>query len=209
MSTVCLPIVTPSQRVRPTVAVEVDEALQELTAATGQTIVVLVNASERYRQQVATDLIGQGCTPVLHDLDEATIGGLPTNLRDLYTILRRRLGNDAQATAIVVDQARFDPETAAQYLTFGRLTIDRLRFEARVDRQNIRLTKGEFDVLFYLACHAGIAKSRREIVEHCHGILYPVTDRSVDVQVLTIRRKLGPAKEYLQTVRGVGYQFAS
>jgi two-component system phosphate regulon response regulator PhoB len=36
---------------------------------------------------------------------------------------------------------------------------------------------------------------------------YPVTDRSVDVQVLQLRKKLGPASEWIETVRGVGYRF--
>jgi two-component system, OmpR family, alkaline phosphatase synthesis response regulator PhoP len=49
--------------------------------------------------------------------------------------------------------------------------------------------------------------SRAQIVEAVRGDGYPVTDRSVDVQIVGLRRKLGAAGTYIETVRGVGYRF--
>jgi two-component system phosphate regulon response regulator PhoB len=49
--------------------------------------------------------------------------------------------------------------------------------------------------------------TRFQIVESVRGEGYPVTDRSVDVHVVGLRKKLGAAGKYIQTVRGVGYRF--
>ncbi|MGD9076593.1 MAG: winged helix-turn-helix domain-containing protein, partial [Desulfobacteraceae bacterium] len=48
---------------------------------------------------------------------------------------------------------------------------------------------------------------RSQIVDAVRGDDYPVTDRSVDVQIVGLRKKLGPAGKYIETVRGVGYRF--
>jgi len=48
--------------------------------------------------------------------------------------------------------------------------------------------------------------TRRQIVRAVHGEDYPVTGRSVDVQIAAVRRKLGPHGSMIQTVRGVGYK---
>ncbi|MGI6272116.1 MAG: winged helix-turn-helix domain-containing protein, partial [Anaerohalosphaeraceae bacterium] len=49
--------------------------------------------------------------------------------------------------------------------------------------------------------------TRYQIVDAVHGSDYPVTDRSVDVQIVGLRKKLGSAGDYIETVRGVGYRF--
>jgi two-component system phosphate regulon response regulator PhoB len=53
----------------------------------------------------------------------------------------------------------------------------------------------------------GVVFTRDQIVEGVHGDDYPVTDRSVDVQVVGLRKKLGDYGAYIETVRGVGYRF--
>ena len=53
----------------------------------------------------------------------------------------------------------------------------------------------------------GVVFTRNQIVDGVHGDDYPVTDRSVDVQVVGLRKKLGPYGVYIETVRGVGYRF--
>jgi two-component system phosphate regulon response regulator PhoB len=55
--------------------------------------------------------------------------------------------------------------------------------------------------------HPGWVYPRTQIVRAVHGEGYPVTDRSVDVMVLSLRRKLGEAGSMVETVRGVGYRF--
>lgn len=70
-----------------------------------------------------------------------------------------------------------------------------------------QLTFTEFGILHFLARHPGWVFSRQQIVEGVKGPDYPVTDRAVDVQVAGLRKKLGEAAPYVQTVRGVGYRF--
>jgi two-component system alkaline phosphatase synthesis response regulator PhoP len=64
-----------------------------------------------------------------------------------------------------------------------------------------------FRLLHFLAQRPGWAFSRTQIVDAVKGDDYPVTERSVDVQVAGLRKKLGTYGEYIETVRGVGYRF--
>jgi DNA-binding response OmpR family regulator len=81
------------------------------------------------------------------------------------------------------------------------------RHEVRVNGEAINLTATEFRVLQLLGRRPGWVFTRRQIVDAVHGDDYPVTERSVDVQIVGLRKKLGPAGEYIETVRGVGYRF--
>ena len=49
--------------------------------------------------------------------------------------------------------------------------------------------------------------TRSQIVDAIRGGDYPVTDRSVDVQIVGLRKKIGPYSKYIETVRGIGYRF--
>ena len=71
----------------------------------------------------------------------------------------------------------------------------------------IELTYTEFQVLFHLARRPGWVFTRTQIVDAVRGDDYPVTDRSVDVQIVGLRKKLGDHGKYIETVRGVGYRF--
>ncbi|HEY3415508.1 MAG TPA: response regulator [Armatimonadota bacterium] len=81
------------------------------------------------------------------------------------------------------------------------------RREVQVDGQLIDLTFTEFGLLHHLIKRPGWVFSRYQIVEAVRGDDYAVTERSVDVQIHGLRKKLGPAGKYVQTVRGVGYRF--
>ena len=80
------------------------------------------------------------------------------------------------------------------------------RHEVAGDTGPIDLTRTEFRILQYLASRPGWVFTRSQIVRAVHGDDYPVTGRSVDVQVAALRRKLGDAGAMIQTVRGVGYK---
>jgi two-component system phosphate regulon response regulator PhoB len=71
----------------------------------------------------------------------------------------------------------------------------------------IDLTATEFRLLHFLARRPGWVFTRDQIVQAVRGDGYPVTERSVDVQIYGLRRKLGGADDYVETVRGVGYRF--
>lgn len=81
------------------------------------------------------------------------------------------------------------------------------RHEVLAAGKPLSLTLTEFRLLHFLAQRPGWAFSRSQIVDAVKGDDYPVTERSVDVQVAGLRKKLGEYGEYIETVRGVGYRF--
>jgi two-component system, OmpR family, alkaline phosphatase synthesis response regulator PhoP len=87
------------------------------------------------------------------------------------------------------------------------LMINPVRHEVLAENRPVELTSTEFRVLHYLARRPGWVFTRNQIVEGVHGYDYPVTERSIDFQIASLRKKLGPAAKYIRTVRGVGYRF--
>ncbi|MFM8708840.1 MAG: winged helix-turn-helix domain-containing protein, partial [Planctomycetia bacterium] len=87
------------------------------------------------------------------------------------------------------------------------LSIHPGRHEVTLAGQPVELTYTEFALLQFLAKRPGCAYTRTQIVEAVKGEDYPVTERSVDVQVAGLRKKLGAFGSYIETVRGVGYRF--
>jgi two-component system alkaline phosphatase synthesis response regulator PhoP len=81
------------------------------------------------------------------------------------------------------------------------------RREVLVDDKPVQLTFTEFGILNYLAQRPGWVFTRSQIVDAVRGEDYFVTDRSVDVQIVGLRKKLGNAGKTIETVRGVGYRF--
>ncbi len=92
-------------------------------------------------------------------------------------------------------------------LRIHNLVIHPGRHEVLVNNKRVDLTPTEFRLLHLLARRPGWVFTRYQIVNSLHGEDYPVTDRSVDVQCAGLRKKLGAAGEYVETVRGVGYRF--
>jgi len=99
-----------------------------------------------------------------------------------------------------------EPERGA-VVKVHELTIDPARYEVRAGDEPIELTLTEFNILHTLAKRPGLVFTRYQIVDAIHGDNYLVTDRAIDVQIVSLRRKLGPCAKYLETVRGVGYRF--
>lgn len=93
-------------------------------------------------------------------------------------------------------------------LTVFNIELDPIRFEVKVDKQPVDLTATEFHILQYLMQHPGWVFTRSQIIDAVKGTDYPVTDRSVDVQIVGLRKKLGAAGDLIKTVRGVGYRFS-
>jgi two-component system alkaline phosphatase synthesis response regulator PhoP len=87
------------------------------------------------------------------------------------------------------------------------LTIDPARREVLVKDKLVELTFTEFNILHTLAKRPGLVFTRYQIVDAIHGTDYLVSDRAVDVQIVSLRKKLGPCGKYIETVRGVGYRF--
>jgi len=88
-----------------------------------------------------------------------------------------------------------------------KLEIHPGKREVRVEGKLIDLTFTEFQIIHFLSSRPGWVFTRYQIVDAVKGADYPVTDRSVDVQIVGLRKKLGPCGGYIETIRGVGYRF--
>lgn len=102
------------------------------------------------------------------------------------------------------DEARDD----SPLLSVGPIVIDPERHEVRVSGEAATLTATEFKLLSMLVAKPGRVFTRQQIIENLHAGYAAVTDRSVDVQVVSLRRKLGDAGRLIETVRGVGYRMS-
>src|SRR5262245_29115154 len=85
--------------------------------------------------------------------------------------------------------------------------IDRLRHRAYVEGTELDLTPTEFRLLESLLRQPGRAFTRAQLMDAAIGEGAIVLERTIDVHVKSLRRKLGPAGEFIETVRGVGYRF--
>jgi len=95
-------------------------------------------------------------------------------------------------------------------IRFGRLSINTAGRSVRVDGQPIALSGGEFDLLVYLAAHAGEVQSRDTIFQQLYRREYDGIDRTLDLRISQLRRKLGDEADSsprIKTVWGQGYLF--
>jgi DNA-binding response OmpR family regulator len=111
---------------------------------------------------------------------------------------------DARVRAVLRRSQREEAEPA---LVVGGLVVDRSARAATLDGQPLDLTRMEFDLLAYLAGRAGRVVSKRQLMAEVWQQPYGGADKTVDVHLSWLRRKLGETAaepRYLQTVRGVG-----
>jgi two-component system phosphate regulon response regulator PhoB len=112
----------------------------------------------------------------------------------------------ARVRAVLRRQSQPD-STEDEVLEIEDLVIDSGRRSVLAGGSAVQLTYTEFQVLSFLARRPGWVFTRTQIVDAVRGDDYPVTDRSVDVQIVGLRKKLGDSGHYIETVRGVGYRF--
>jgi DNA-binding response OmpR family regulator len=96
-------------------------------------------------------------------------------------------------------------------LRVGQLEVDAGRFEVRIDGRPITLTAKEFGILEVLASEPGRAFTRAQIIDRAFGFDHYVLERTVDVHVMNLRRKIeidAAEPRYVQTVFGRGYRLA-
>ncbi|MCC7145508.1 MAG: response regulator transcription factor [Phycisphaeraceae bacterium] len=124
----------------------------------------------------------------------------PFRMRELLARIRRQLRrrNNNGSSA---------EKESSSLLHRGALVIDLQRYEARCHKQPMPLSATEFRLLVMLATRPGRVFTRRQIIDTLHGGMAAVTDRSVDVQVVALRRKMGDQADLIETVRGIGYRF--
>ena len=95
----------------------------------------------------------------------------------------------------------------AKNIELGGITILLKQREVMIDKQIINLTYTEFQILYLLMSHPGWVFTRYQIINKIREENNPVTDRSVDFQIVGLRKKLKNKGNLIQTTRGVGYRF--
>lgn len=98
-------------------------------------------------------------------------------------------------------------EPAGRKLSSSGIELDTDRHEVMIDGKDATLSATEFSFLEYFMSNPGRVFSRQRLIDAIHGPNHSVTDRSVDVQILGLRKKMGSAGDCIETVRGVGYRF--
>jgi len=96
-----------------------------------------------------------------------------------------------------------------RYIHIGQLQIDPELFRVTVGERAIRLTKTEFGILKTLAQNDGKVFTRKQLLYAVQGNTELVTDRTIDVHLTSLRKKLGETGYLIETVRGVGYRLRS
>jgi two-component system phosphate regulon response regulator PhoB len=90
-------------------------------------------------------------------------------------------------------------------ITAGPISIDTERHEVTVDRDAVLLTATEFKLLRTLVAAGGRVLSRSQLIDSVMGTGVAVTDRTIDVHITSLRKKLGYCAAWIQTIRGIGY----
>jgi two-component system phosphate regulon response regulator PhoB len=98
-------------------------------------------------------------------------------------------------------------EQPAAEIKIGQIVIDSIKHKVIVKGQEVELTATEFRLLETLAKRPGAVFSRNQLLDAVGSDESMVYDRTVDAHVKSLRRKLGVAKDYIETVRGIGYRF--
>jgi DNA-binding response OmpR family regulator len=107
-------------------------------------------------------------------------------------------------------RSRSQPRLEHTSLRFGQLSINTVARAVRFNGQAVALSSAEFDLLLFLAEHAGVIQSRATLFQHLYGREYDGVDRMLDVRISHLRKKLGEdadSSERIKTIWGQGYLF--
>lgn len=110
----------------------------------------------------------------------------------IRAILRRDIQKDNEESSVIM---------------IDELIINLDKHEVLLKNKPVKLTNNEFQTLLFLARQRGWVFTRNQIINAISGDEHDVTDRSIDVLIVGLRKKLGSYSEYIETVHGVGYRF--
>lgn len=100
-----------------------------------------------------------------------------------------------------------EPEKQPKIIKFGEFSLDVERYLLRKGEKIITITLSEHGILRRLATNRGKVFTRNQLLDDIHNVDSFVVDRNVDVHIASLRKKLGPDFDWIETVRGVGYRF--
>ena len=116
----------------------------------------------------------------------------------------------SRVKAVLRRKAKYSAAPAADssdITKLNNLVIDPGIYEVKIDGEPVNLTPTEFGILQLLTKKAGWVFSRQQIIDAVRGYDYLVTPRTIDVQMFSLRKKLGETGRKIETVRGIGYRF--
>jgi DNA-binding response OmpR family regulator len=111
----------------------------------------------------------------------------------------------ARVNAVLTRRGAAEQQT--EELSFDGLTINMLARSVTVDGKKAELTPKEYDLLFYLVQNKNIALSRNKLLSDIWGYDFFGDDRTIDTHIKNLRNNLGPYRDRIVTLRGVGYKF--
>lgn len=94
-------------------------------------------------------------------------------------------------------------------IKIGPLVINKDKYSVILNDKHLDLPRKEFEILYFLASNSGTVFSRQKIMNHIWGENNYAINRTVDVHLLNIRKKLGEYGNLIETIRGVGYRFGA
>lgn len=115
----------------------------------------------------------------------------------------------ARVHAVLARSAAKAPEKDSSVMEFDGLVIDIPGRSVTVDGKRTELTPKEYDLLFYLVENKNIALSRDKLLRDVWGYDFFGDDRTIDTHIKNLRNNLGPYRDMIVTLRGVGYKFES
>ncbi|MDR3072921.1 MAG: response regulator transcription factor [Clostridiales Family XIII bacterium] len=112
----------------------------------------------------------------------------------------------ARANAIIARSTSSAEDTTQKTMTLGNVRIDALGRNVYVDDEKVALTPKEYDLLYYLGINKNIVFSREQLLNAVWGYEFIGEDRTVDTHIRMLRSNLGEYRDYIVTIRGVGYK---
>lgn len=113
----------------------------------------------------------------------------------------------ARINAVLMRRARQSTVLPSSTMNFSGLSVNIAARTVYVDGEKIELTPKEYDLLFYLIENRNIALSRDKLLQDIWGYDFFGDDRTIDTHIKNLRNNLGPYRNYIVTLRGVGYKF--
>jgi len=108
---------------------------------------------------------------------------------------------------VILQRRKAATQTKSDVLKFGGLEINIAARTVAVDGTRVELTPKEYELLFYLIENKNIALSRDKLLSDIWGYDFFGDDRTIDTHIKNLRNNLGPYRDYIVTLRGVGYKF--
>lgn len=125
----------------------------------------------------------------------------PIRIRELLSRVKKILRRKTTEEVVTIRK------DVRESIECGVLKMNLISYKVFINNEQLELTIGEFKLLELLAKQPGKVFSRNQIIEKINGSQYFATERSIDVQIAGLRKKLGEFKDAVETVRSVGYRF--